>query len=78
MGNTFTADEIAAMALVKDGADVYNYDIANTLRNIERTHPDLIDITHPMMYTGDGADVVPYFGAILTAAGRDALAKAKE
>lgn len=72
-----TGDELSAMALVKGGADVYSRRLAMTLREVEKRHPDLIDICKPMQYQGDGTDQVPFFGAILTAAGRDALAKAK-
>lgn len=72
-----TGEELAAMALIKGGADVYSYTLAKTLRGVEQRHPDLIDIGKPMQYQGDGTDQVPYFGAILTAAGRDALAAKK-
>jgi len=66
-------EQLQAMRLVKRGADVYASDIAGTLREIEREHPGLVDIGKPRMYAGDGADQVPYFGAICTPAGIIAL-----
>lgn len=64
-----------ALAAVRDGADIYSYALAGTLRKIERDHPEMIHIGEPQMYKGDGTDRVPYFGAIATEAGRDACSE---
>lgn len=76
MSEKFTTGEVDALRAVKDGADVYSYMLAKALRGIERKHPGLVSIGKPEMYKGDGTDKVPYFGAILTAKGKAALAKA--
>lgn len=68
-----TKKEIEAMQQVKDGADVYNYGLAGLLRSVQRKDPSLIDIGKPREYRGNGADRVPYFGAILTKAGQSAI-----
>lgn len=67
------AEYLAALALVRDGADVHSYALAKTLRQIEREFPALIRIGPLMMYQGDGTDRMPYFGAIATADGKRAL-----
>jgi hypothetical protein len=61
------------MALVTEGADVYDYALALNLRQVQRLHPDLITITQPQAYEGDGTDQMPYFGAILTDLGRQCV-----
>lgn len=58
---------------VANGADIYNYTDAGVLRQLEREHPEYIDIGEARAYMGDGADQMPYFGAILTRKGRVAL-----
>jgi hypothetical protein len=68
-------DQRAAMSAVAYGADVYSYSIALRLREVQRTHPDLIDIGPAMGAPQNGAERQPYFGAILTAAGRMAIAR---
>lgn len=68
-----TEDEKAALRAVEDGADVYSYALARTLRIIDQRRPGLVDICDPQAYHGDGTDQVPYFGAILTDAGKAAL-----
>lgn len=67
---------LAALALVKDGADVHSYTLAKSLRELEQRFPTLISIGRLEMYQGDGTGIVPYFGAIATAEGKRAL-KAK-
>jgi hypothetical protein len=69
---------IPCIASVKDGADVYDRGLAAELRDVERRFPNLIKITEPMMYKGDGTDRVPYFGAIATPAGKRAIRAAKK
>lgn len=51
------------LTLVKDGADIYRYDYAKRLRELEKK--GLVAICKPMAYTGDGTDQVPYFGCIV-------------
>lgn len=62
-----------AMRTVVLGADIYDRSIAQLLREVELEDRSLIDIGKPRMYTGDGTDRVPYFGAILTKQGIRAL-----
>lgn len=64
---------LEAMRNVQNGADVWDMFIARDLREVERRAPELISITKPMMFRGTGAERMPYFGAILTKAGRAAL-----
>lgn len=70
---TLTKLEKEALHRIRDGADVYSYALAKVLRGIERKMPSLLEIGKPEMYTGDGTDQVPYFGAILTKAGLAAI-----
>lgn len=72
---TLTEQHLEAMAVVKNGADVYDYGLAVDLREVQRHDPGLIEITRPKMYTGDGTDHMPYFGAILTERGLAELEK---
>lgn len=62
-----------ALARVRNGADVYSYELAGVLREIERQHPGLISIGPAQMVKHDGTGIEPYFGAIATPAGRKAL-----
>lgn len=71
-----TADELDALRQVEHGADVYGYGIARDLRAIQRKAPELVSIGKAQMYRGNGVGVVPYFGAIATAAGRKVLREA--
>lgn len=68
-----TKEQRQAMMQVLDGADIYNRIIAKILRTVEKEHPEFIAIGKPQMYTGDGTDRMPYFGAILTSKGRKSL-----
>ena len=73
-----TAEEKRAMALVKDGADVIAHHVAGLLRSVQKKAPKLITITS-VMGVYDGAGRLPYFGAILTPAGKALVAtKAKK
>lgn len=76
MSSELTQADIDALQAVEHGADVYDYALAKRLRHIERANPGLVTITEPQMYRGDGTDRMPYFGAICTAAGRAAIARA--
>lgn len=61
-----------AMRAVTNGADVFSYVTARLLREVEATKPAFITVTDAM---GDYNPVgqLPYFGAILTGKGKDAL-----
>lgn len=65
--------EKKAMEQVEKGADIYDYETARVLRQVEKRHPKFIHIGQAMMYKGDGTDRMPYFGAILKPAGIKAL-----
>lgn len=67
---------IKAMRAVKDGADVYSMPIAEDLREVERDHPHLIHITKAQD-PPPGQYQQPYFGAILTPAGKRAIGEWK-
>ena len=67
-----TKKQKEAMKLVIDGADVSSPFIARELRTVEKNYPKLIHITKPMG-DYDGRGHVPYFGAILTNEGREAI-----
>ena len=58
-------EQLNALRKIADGADVYDYGIAQTLRGIERTHPHLLTITKPQ-HRPSGEKQQPYFGAICT------------
>jgi hypothetical protein len=64
---------IEALDGIRDGADIYARHIAMQLREIQKLHPEYIDICKPMAYEGDGSDQVPFFGAIATPAGIEFL-----
>ncbi len=65
-----TKEEAEAIVQVEAGADVYDYGLAKTLRGLERRGVrGLVDLGQPRMYSGNGADRMPYFGAIATAKG---------
>lgn len=67
-----TAEEIAELRGVVNGADVWGYGNAKRLRSIQKKAPDLIDIV-PAMNRPPGHERQPYFGCIATAAGRQFL-----
>jgi hypothetical protein len=73
MSAPLTVEHFRAMREVRNGADVYNYGIAGRLREVQRRWPHWISIGKAQMYAGDGTDQMPYFGAILTDAGKAAL-----
>lgn len=68
-------NELNAMRAVADGADVYSYAMAILLRRVERYYPEFIRITKAQLAPEDGAQVQPYFGAILTQEGKAVLGK---
>lgn len=72
-GAKLTGEQVVAMTAVKDGADVYSYTTALRLREVERLHPEFIDIGRAMNAPKNGSEQQPYFGAILTAAGKAAI-----
>ena len=69
-----TAQQLHALELVADGADIYARAIAATLRKLA---PRYVTIVKPQRYRGTGIDQVPYFGAIATAEGRRVLRRAE-
>lgn len=66
-------EEKDALKAIENGADVYDRIIAQTLRKLEREHPDWVNLGDAMNAPEDGAKQQPYFGAILTAKGKKAL-----
>ncbi len=70
-----TNEHKRAMAAVKNGGDVFSYETAMLLREVERSHPELIKIV-PAKSNVPGEQQQPYFGAILTAAGCEAIKEA--
>ena len=74
MPKPLTAEEIAALDSIKDGADVYDPKMGRALRRVERKRPELICIGKAQTYKGDGTDVVPYFGVMATVRGKAFLA----
>lgn len=65
---------------LKNGCTVWGLAEAKAIRELQREHPDWIDIISNMdeleQITGqhyDGAGHLPYFGAILTAEGKKNL-----
>lgn len=64
-----------AMARVKNGGDVFAYETAQLLREVERHHPEMIVIERAKSDI-PGDQQQPYFGAILTAAGIRAIQEA--
>lgn len=60
-----------ALLLVEGGADVWDYELAGLLREVESLAPSFITITKdPRVVSGpDRRGVKPYFGAIAMAAG---------
>jgi hypothetical protein len=67
----FTKSHKKSMRAVANGADVLSPIIARDLRDVQKAHPEFIEITRPMgRYTVKQHH--PYFGAILTSAGKAA------
>ena len=66
----------SAMRKVASGADVFDYGLAKSLREVEKIAPEMIRITGAMGDYGDGRNQEPYFGAILTKEGRRAIKSA--
>lgn len=71
-----TTRQIESMRAVARGADVFDRAIAVDLRAVHGAFPGLINITGAMGFYGP-RERHPYFGAILTAAGRAAISKAE-
>ena len=67
-----TEDHFKAMEAVRNGAEVFGYTTAQALRQVERNAPHLVHITPPMG-NYKPYEQHPYFGAILTAAGKEYL-----
>ncbi len=72
-----TKEQIAAMREVRTGADIFNRTIAVRLREVQRNFPTYITITSPVNTQRTQHGARPYFGAILTARGVDAVTTRK-
>ncbi|PAF27423.1 hypothetical protein CHH61_03610 [Shouchella clausii] len=65
------------MGTIENGATIWGYKEARLLREVQKFHSEFVDIIglHELeQVTGekfDGADQLPYFGAILTGMGRE-------
>lgn len=68
-----THAEKEAMLRVKNGADVSDYLLAGKLRAIQKSYPHLISIGETRAREYSPHERLPYFGAILTDAGRVAV-----
>lgn len=75
--NAWTEAEIHWLRDVENGADIYGYEPARFFREVSRLDPPLVEITEPAAPPRNGAMRQPYFGAILTSAGRAALLAAR-
>ena len=75
---SLTREQAHAILDIKNGADVYDYSLAKTLREMERSgeSKDLFEITKAMNPLPHGAKQQPYFGAIAKPKGI-VLAKAR-
>jgi len=71
-----TPSEVESMRAVADGADVLAYGIAKDLRAVQERFPGFVRIG-ARMGNYKGHEQMPYFGAILTPAGRKAIAVEK-
>jgi len=69
---TPTEEQIEALRLIKGGADITSPSLAQTLREIEKNFPYLIDITKRMGHYSV-LEKLPYFGAIPTPDGDAAI-----
>lgn len=70
-----TSKHKEAMRQVINGGDVFDYGLARLLREVQRVDKSLIKIGKAKGDYGDGSGREPYFGAILTAKGRQEVAK---
>ncbi len=68
-----TKAHLAAMSEVRTGSDVWSPALARALREVEKFNPLLIDIGEPRARNYKGHEALPYFGAILTKAGCEAV-----
>ena len=75
MSATITRAEMVALRAVGDGADVFSPLLARTLRELTRLRPSPVTIVPAM--GSDEAGVRPYFGAILTAAGKELVSPSR-
>lgn len=73
--STLTPEEVKALEAIADGADVVCHTLACTLRSIQASHPSYLCITRAMNETAPGGQR-PFFGAILTSKGSQAIWKA--
>jgi len=67
-----TTRQVALLKSIDGGADVFDHGAAIDLRELARTHPDLLRIVDAQGSYGP-RDRHPCFGALLTSAGRQAV-----
>jgi len=73
---SLTQEQVEVLKSIDGGADIFAHGAATLLRGLERTHPGLLRIVEAQgKYCAIGP--TPYFGAILTAAGRRACRRAR-
>lgn len=67
-----TDKEKDALFAIRKGADILSHDLAKTLRGLERKAPHLLTICKPMGQY-EAHERLPYFGALLSTKGKQAL-----
>lgn len=67
-----TQEQIDALKIIVNGADIQSYSLARVLRSIEKSNPTYITICKNQGTYGP-RDRHPYFGAIITKAGQQFL-----
>lgn len=72
--STLDPEQVHALTSIENGADVYSYGLACTLRALRRTHPEYLKIVRAKGAPRNVAAHQPYFGACLTAAGKRLIA----
>lgn len=73
-------EQMEVMKTIENGATVWGVEDAKAIRELQKDHPNYVDIISNLgeleKITGekyDGAKKCPYFGAVLTAEGKEAL-----
>lgn len=71
--SALTPEEVSALRKIEGGADITCYELASTLRRVEWKRPELLIITTAARRRRKVTQAEPYFGAILTEAGKQFL-----